>query len=96
VNLRPRVMSFGVSSCSTGPGPVFRDYWGLFGPFWARRDLPENHQECLILVKNQALSRVRSLNPESGSIPPASIQFAVCFRTVLNDQPERFKPNRIR
>ena len=21
----------------------FRDYWGPFGSFWARRDLPENH-----------------------------------------------------
>jgi hypothetical protein len=41
----------------TGPGPVFRDGWGLFGPFWACRNVPANHRKFLILVENQALSR---------------------------------------
>jgi len=33
---------FELSCCPTGPGPVFRDYQGLFGPFWDRPYLPKN------------------------------------------------------
>jgi len=31
-----------VSLWPTGPGPVFRDYWGFFRPFWGDLDRPEN------------------------------------------------------
>jgi len=41
----------------TGPGPVFRDCWGLFGPFWACRNVLANHRKPLILLENQGLSR---------------------------------------
>jgi hypothetical protein len=42
VYLGSNFTTFGASFWPTGPGPVFRDYWGLFRPFWERPFLPEN------------------------------------------------------
>jgi hypothetical protein len=41
------------------PDPVrfFRDYQGLYGPFWDYASVSENGQNSLILQENQALSR---------------------------------------
>ena len=41
----------------TGPGPGFRDYRGLFRPFWDQPHAAEKRQKYSILQENQALSR---------------------------------------
>jgi hypothetical protein len=46
-------------------------------------------------LRTKRVGAIAGVSSDGGSIPPASIQFAVCFRTVLNEQPERFRPNRI-
>jgi hypothetical protein len=42
VYLGSNFIAFGALFWPTGPGPVFRDYQGLFRPFWDRLRLREN------------------------------------------------------
>jgi hypothetical protein len=50
-------MAFAVFFSWTGPGPVFEDFLGRFGPFWALGNRPQLPDNPLILLINQALSR---------------------------------------
>jgi hypothetical protein len=67
------------SLCPTGPGMVFREYRGLFGPFWDRPRLSENHQKSFDTcwrIKHffGAAARIR-LRGSIPSPPPEMLDF---------------------
>jgi hypothetical protein len=51
------LMAFAAFFSWTGPGPVFGDFLGRFGPFWALGNRPQLPDNPLILLINQALSQ---------------------------------------